>query len=885
MGGATNSGFLGAMLLPGQAATHYNSIAEAAQMQLVDVVTEMIEAGYDLNVQDIEGNTGLHWAAFLGLESLAKELLDVGARQDVLNNRGESPAHMAAKSCNVALLAILLSAKRDILSARDADGFTPFLACTQENGAPVLEWLYLRGASFEARDHHGRTPLMWACYKGHRRTVQWLLSRSACVAARDHEGMTALHWAAVRDQGPIAEMLLEVGAVSVFAPDGSGDTPLSLARKKHNWGLAFAFVKAILFQRLLGRSSLTKNGLASVFALLAVYNSIVFVVIVAPRIWSTSPVLTAVWPCLFICALCMWFRAMCSDPGWPHPKTVLSQSARIQEQETEGLLELWRKPLEEQMAAAIRMDNLLTKALEDEEEVKEGRPNSRVVGGPWNTLRTTPDRRLSAKSSRDRLARLEAQQLRIAQQQQLIEVIRRSLARQRATRHTTLQSAPDGELQPLMSPVEPELMDKLAERGVAVDVSVDDFPPEAKLPPIAPLRAAAAGKCLGTVAALLDFTPGEGRTAEQELGHLAKHLPEVARRTAEQLSKERLSELCRLGGAEYARAVQEGDFRHVCVICHRTRTLRVQHCKECGRCVQRLDHHCPWIDNCVGLRNQRLFYCFLLVVFTTLAMVLSFLMLFMFQAHSGFRPLWGVVGLGDDLVVLATSCLDCIWVFFVGSLLVRQSAYMVANVTTYEVLLSPPHVQNRFPKRSRRFWYLSGITLRSGLRSCLGYWRADTSGDAYDFGVAESLEDAPYSGFVALEDRERALLGRQWACAEFCGSEFAPVEGYSVGKGEYSAYVPGKLEADSFPRMSGGGKGGVPCGTPEQTVRQLGRRRMEEAKGVEGAQCTSGARSRELMRPPGWAAQRRSPDAVEDGLECATPKSPGLDAAARMEGL
>lgn len=57
-----------------------------------------------------------------------------------------------------------------------------------------------------------------------------------------------------------------------------------------------------------------------------------------------------------------------------------------------------------------------------------------------------------------------------------------------------------------------------------------------------------------------------------------------------------------------------------CVTCHIWRTPRMSHCHNCDSCVFVHDHHCVFMNNCVGLRNYRYFLWFLLLA--TLASIM-----------------------------------------------------------------------------------------------------------------------------------------------------------------------------------------------------------------------------------------------------------------------
>jgi len=58
-----------------------------------------------------------------------------------------------------------------------------------------------------------------------------------------------------------------------------------------------------------------------------------------------------------------------------------------------------------------------------------------------------------------------------------------------------------------------------------------------------------------------------------------------------------------------------------CKKCSIPRPERAHHCHICGICVLRMDHHCPYIFNCVGFNNHKQFI--LLVCYSSLACVIA----------------------------------------------------------------------------------------------------------------------------------------------------------------------------------------------------------------------------------------------------------------------
>lgn len=68
-----------------------------------------------------------------------------------------------------------------------------------------------------------------------------------------------------------------------------------------------------------------------------------------------------------------------------------------------------------------------------------------------------------------------------------------------------------------------------------------------------------------------------------------------------------------------AMQVKRGGGKRFCKKCNAHKPPRTHHCRRCGRCILRFDHHCVWINGCVGHGNYRAFLC--MCMYLTMAAV------------------------------------------------------------------------------------------------------------------------------------------------------------------------------------------------------------------------------------------------------------------------
>ncbi|TRY84588.1 hypothetical protein DNTS_001326 [Danionella cerebrum] len=192
----------------------------------------------EVDTQDRNKQTALHWSAFYNHPEHVKLLIRHDSNIGIPDSEGKIPLHWAAHNkhpnATQTVRCILDAAPTEsLLNWQDYEGRTPLHFAVADGNEAVVDVLTsYEGCSVTAYDNLFRTPLHWAALLGHAKIVHLLLERNKSgMIPSDSQGATPLHYGAQSNFADTVAVFLKHPSVR-DEPDLEGRTAFMWAAGK-----------------------------------------------------------------------------------------------------------------------------------------------------------------------------------------------------------------------------------------------------------------------------------------------------------------------------------------------------------------------------------------------------------------------------------------------------------------------------------------------------------------------------------------------------------------------------------------------------------------------------------------------------------------------------
>ncbi|PAA47769.1 hypothetical protein BOX15_Mlig016146g1, partial [Macrostomum lignano] len=146
--------------------------------------------------KEFHPTTPLMVACQAGEFETAQSLIDAGSDPAEVDDGGKNALHYCAESEETACAELLLAKRPEVVTKKDADGYSPLHLATIAGNVKLIHLLLQSGAEVDAVDNERHSSVHWAVVCSQADSLKALLDHKAKVMQPDIFGAYPLHYAA-----------------------------------------------------------------------------------------------------------------------------------------------------------------------------------------------------------------------------------------------------------------------------------------------------------------------------------------------------------------------------------------------------------------------------------------------------------------------------------------------------------------------------------------------------------------------------------------------------------------------------------------------------------------------------------------------------------------